>query len=42
MKARKPQRTAVIFFETDLEKAKPFDEETLSDIQKQVISKLSE
>ena len=40
MKARKPQGTAVIFFETDLEKAKPF-EEALSDIQKQVLSKLS-
>lgn len=43
MKARKPKGTAVIFFETDLEKAKPFEfeEEALSDIQKQVLSKLS-
>ncbi len=42
MKARKSQGTAVIFFETDLEKAKPFDKKMLSDIQKQVLSKLSE
>ena len=42
MKARRPQETAVIFFEKDLEKAKPFDEKALSEIQKQVLSKLSE
>ncbi|MCH5191587.1 MAG: hypothetical protein J1F23_05420 [Oscillospiraceae bacterium] len=42
MKARKPQGTAIIFLETNLEKAKPFDEKALSDIQKKVLSKLSE
>lgn len=42
MKARKPQGTAVIFFETDLGKAKPLDEKELSDIQKQILSKISE
>lgn len=41
MKARKTQGTIVMFFETDLEKTKPFDENTLSDIQKHVLSKLS-
>ena len=41
MKARKSRGTIVIILETDLEKAKPFDEEALSDNQKQVFSKLS-
>lgn len=42
MKARRPQGTAVIFLETNLERAKPFDENSLSDIQRQVFSRLSE
>ena len=42
MKARTPQGTIVIFFETDLENVKPFDEKALSDIQKQILSRLSQ
>lgn len=41
MKARK-QGMAVIFLETDLENSTPFDENTLSNLQTQVLFKLSE
>ena len=41
MKARK-QGMAVIFLETDLENSTPFYENTLSDLQTQVLYKLSE
>lgn len=39
MKAKK-HGTAVIFFETDLEKSTPFDEDSLSDLQKRTLSEM--
>ena len=39
MKAKK-HGTAVIFFETDLEKSTPFDEGSLSDLQKRTLSEM--
>ena len=41
MKVKK-HGTAVIFLKTDLEKTPPFDENSLSEIQASVFSKLSE
>ncbi len=40
MKAKIPSGHMVIFFETDLEKSKPFDESSLTDVQKLVFSQL--
>ena len=39
MKAKK-HGTAVIFFDTDLEKSTPFDEGSLSDLQKRTLSEM--
>lgn len=41
MRRKNPQGTAVMFFETDLDKSQPFDESRLSDTQKLCYSKLS-
>lgn len=42
MKARIPSGHAVIFMETDFSEVKPFDEESLTNVQKQCYSQLSE